>query len=116
MIWKEGDDQTFTFKLPDKRSNAFIRLSLYALGNPTPEIISLVHLTNGLYFGLPAAPLTAGQYVAVYEVFRDAGFNTPWRLYNDASESLRVESIENTITTEADRIIELMDDSDGRIT
>ena len=116
MIWKEGDTQTFTFKLPDKRSNAFVKLSVYTLGNPTPQIFSMSHLADGLYVTAPGTPLTEGQYVLVYEVFRDAGFNNRWQLYNDSSQSLRVESIQNTIQTEAQNIIDLMDDSDGRIT
>lgn len=104
-----------TYKLPDKRSNVFIRARVYrSSDNQLSEEVSLSHISNGFYAGI--GTFGEGEYNVIYETFKDALFNSPLRVYEDKEEFIRVENINQTIISESDRVIGLMDDSDGRAT
>lgn len=115
-LFKNGENIVLTTKLPDKRETVFPRATIEDNAGSTVAMLTLDHDANGKYKKtLTPSPLP-GSYDVTIEYFKDAAFTKPYRIYNDIEYSFRIEDIQETITTEADRVIDLMDDSDGRAT
>lgn len=115
-LYKKGEQINLSLKLPDKRTGVFPRAVVYNNLQQPILIEPLFHASNGYYTTFIQTAINPGSYTVVYEVFKDAAFNNPLRIYNDTEEFLRIENIQETITSESDRVIDLMDDSDGRAT
>lgn len=113
-LYNTSDIIKLSLKLPDKRETAFVRAEITDVNTNTKSFVSMPHDERGSYRA--NTTLSVGSYIVIYEVFKDAGFTSPYRIYNDSEEFLRVENINQTTISESDRVIDLMDDSDGRAT
>lgn len=115
-LFKNGEQIIITTKLPDKRETVFPRATIENNAQSVVAVIGLDHDVNGKYKKVLTPAPSPGSYDVTIEYFKDALFTNPYRIYNDIEYSFRIEDIQETIITETDRTIDLMDDSDGRAT
>lgn len=113
-LFKDTDIKKITFKLADKRSNAFVRATIEDINGAVPaQQVNLPHISSGKYS--VAVTLGVGSYDVTYEVFKDAAFTKSFSFYEDGYEFVRVEDIQQTVNNKVDEAINQVDDLDAQI-
>ena len=108
-IFELGTNFIFQYVLSDGKEDKFIELNLYDTSdNSLIGSYDVPFLQDGIYQKKDLATTVNGIFIARATVYKDAAFTNRDKKYQLIADTIRVESISETIN-------ENIDDSDGRV-
>jgi len=119
-----GQPFTITKTLSTGETDRYIRCKIYDLGlnDVTTELsggpyVFLSHVANGLYGNAGITDVPDGQYVVIFEVFRDALYENKVQKYGIVEEDYVMTRFETRIINRVDvaesALTETIDEADG---
>ena len=99
LFGNKGNNILLSTTYSEWDANLYPRVRLYNTDGAELGIspVDLTYVANGYYHSNSWMPSTSGYYQAVYITYTDVGFTTSSNKYGVASESIKIDDVENDI-------------------